>query len=173
VARPRIHGFETLGDMLRSLAVVFLFIAFLLVLTPRRHYDAVKEIDYTAQLRAARAQAPYAVLAPEGLPDRWRPTSARLEREGDAVTWHLGFVTPADEYAAVGQSDGDRAEFLDRQSNGGQAQGSVEIGGVRWDRYFRQAKNARTLARSAGGVLITVGGTAGYPELEQLAGALR
>jgi Protein of unknown function (DUF4245) len=167
------RGFETAGDMLRSLGVVFLFVAMLLVLTPRRHYDAVKEIDYTAQLRAARATAPYAVLAPSGLPPRWRATSARVEREGDAVVWHLGFVTPQDEYAAVGQSDGDPAEFLERQSNGGRAEGPVDVDGVRWQRFYRQAKNARTLARADDGVMITVGGTADYTELAELAGALR
>ena len=173
MARPRIRGFETLGDMVRSLAVVFLFVAFLLVLTPRRHFDAVKEIDYTAELRAARTSAPYDVLAPVGLPDRWRATSARLEREDDAVTWHLGFVTPQDEYAALAQSDGDPLDFLDRQTNSGTLLGSVEVDGVQWQRYYRQAKNARALVRTSGEALVVVAGTAQFAELQELAAALR
>lgn len=169
--RPR--GFETAGDMIRSLAVIGLVLAALLLLAPRRHYDAVKVVDYGAELAGARRDAPYSLLAPVGLSERWRATSVRYEKHDGATTWHLGFVTPADDYAGVEQSDGDARGFVYNQSNRGLADGVADIGGRRWQRYYRESRDLRTLARTADGATVVVTGDASYDELGRLAAALR
>jgi len=59
--------------MVRSLALVLLAVAVLLVLTWRPQPDAVKVVDPTPVLVQARIEAPYPVLYPEGLDDSGAP----------------------------------------------------------------------------------------------------
>ena len=67
-------------------------------------------------LQAARAQAEYPVLAPTGLSEQWRPTSARFDATDGSSTWFLGYVTPEGQYVAVTQTDGDPADFISEQT---------------------------------------------------------
>ena len=121
--------------MVRSLALVLVVVAVVFLLAVRDEpAQRVTPVDYTAPLDATRAQATYDVLAPVGLGSGWKATSARGSSEGDAVTWHLGLVTPADDYAAVEQSDGARRSFLDQFTSGSERAGSVTVDGLTWQR---------------------------------------
>jgi len=107
------RGFETTGDMVRSLLLVLVLVFVVVALTVQPHPDSVvHRFDYSGALAQAQDQARYDVLAPIALPDSWVPTSARTTRAGTAVSWHVGFVTPADDYAALEQSDGRPAAFI-------------------------------------------------------------
>ena len=170
--RPR--GFETAGDMVRSLALVLVVVVVVFLLTVRDEPDQqITPIDYTAQLDAARAQAAYDVLAPVGLGAGWRATSARGSTEGGAVTWHLGLVTPADDYAAVEQSDGARATFLDEFTSGSERAGQVTIDGLAWQRLDGGEPERRALLRTSGAATTLVAGSASWGELRRLAASLR
>jgi hypothetical protein len=170
--RPR--GFETVGDMVRSLALVLVVVAVVFLLTVR---DAPKQqttsIDYTQQLSVARDRATYDVLAPVGLGRGWKATSARGDGDGSAVTWHLGLVTPEEDYAAVEQSDGPRPAFLDQFTSGSSRRGTVQVAGVTWTRLEGGKPEPRALLRTEGGVTTVVAGSASWPELRRLAGSLR
>ena len=170
-ARPK-RGFGSVGDMVRSMAVVLAFVLVILWLTPRPRTDPVRVVDYTSALEQARQTAPYDVYAPYGLDPAWRATSARTERgpEG-ALMWHLGFVTPGGQYAAVEQSDGPAEAAVRRFSGTAPAVGSTDVAGATWER--REDAKSRTLWRRADGSMLAVTGTAGWPELEQLARTLR
>lgn len=67
-------------DLVLSMAVVGLFVAFLFVVVWRPAPEAVKVVDPLPMLQVAREQADYPVLAPVGLDDQWRATSARFEQ---------------------------------------------------------------------------------------------
>jgi hypothetical protein len=170
----RKHGFETATDMIRSLAVVGAFVAVLVLVTLRSHPNPITVINYSDQLSVARAKATYSVLAPVGLPAGWRATSARSETVGRAVHWHLGFVTPADQYAALEQTDGDSGPFIADQTAKGAPVGEVTVQGRPWQEFRSDSVKAPTaLVRVDGQVTTVVAGTAKLAELETLTAALR
>lgn len=171
--RPK-RGRESAGDMVRSLFVVLVLVVVVIALAVRPHpTSTVHRFDYSEVLAQARSTAGYAVAAPVGLPRSWRATSARSGQDGSAVTWHLGFVTPHDDYAAVEQSSGDRAGLLDALAAGAHRSGQVTIQGRTWRRLESGDPEPRALLLVGGGRVTTVvAGSAAWPELRRLAAAL-
>ncbi|MBC6457534.1 DUF4245 domain-containing protein [Actinomadura sp. HBU206391] len=147
----------------------------IVLITPRSQKETLPTVDYAPHTRALLISAPYTSYVPQGLPARWRPTSSRLtgERGKEPVAWHLGFVTPTDEYAALEQSDERPEVFVARMTNRNQRVGAQQIAGASWDQYFREDKKQRSLVRRLPDVTLVVTGTASYDELAVLAGSLR
>jgi len=131
----------------------------------------VRTVDYSGQLSAARDLARYDVLAPAGLDAGWRATSVELQETGRSVQWHLGFLTPEDEYVGLEQFDGDADVLTDQHLDGLQRAGSTRIAGEKWA-VFTGAGSDQALLRTHDGVLTVVVGTAGLDQLEQFAAAL-
>ena len=168
------RGFETTGDMVRSLLVVLVLVFVVVALNVQRHPDSeVRRFDYSGVFSQARGQASYDVLAPIGLPDAWVPTSARTTSAGAAVTWHVGFVTPDDDYAALEQSDGNPASFVRQFADGGDHAGNVVIGSATWRRVEGGDPEPRALVLERDRVTMVVAGNAGWAELEELAASLQ
>ncbi|MCW2901621.1 MAG: hypothetical protein JWO67_3886 [Streptosporangiaceae bacterium] len=145
------------------------------LLTPRSHKEVLPTADYTYDLRALRSAGAYTAYGPEGLPARWRPTSSRLTgADGHGpLAWHVGFVTPKEEYAALEESDESAEPFIKRMTNRDRPVGSRQVAGAGWAQYFRPDKKQRSLVRRLKGVTLVVTGTASYDELAVLAGSLR
>ena len=156
-----------LRDLILSLAVVGLFVAFLFAVVWRPSPDPVRTVDPAPMLGVARSQADYPVLAPAGLSGDWRPTSARFEADGDSTTWFLGYVTPDDEFIAVTQTDGDPQDFIEEQTLQGQPDGQRTIDGAQWQQYV--ADDQRSLVSTDDEVTTVVTGTVSYDQLQQFA----
>ena len=159
-------------DILRAVGVVVLIVVAVVLIAPRRHYEAVRVIDYSGDLAAARTHAPYHVLAPVGLPDGWRATSVRYATKDGATMWHLGFISPADEYVGVEQSDGPAVLWIRQQTHGGRVEAQVPVNGQSWTMRYQQDKDLRSLAITEDGVTTVVAGIASVPTLTELASAL-
>ena len=169
----RRRGRETAADMVRSLLVVLVLVLIVVALNIQPEPEnEVRRFDYSVALEQARASAPYDVLAPVGLPSDWRATSARTRSNGDLITWHIGFVTPEDNYAAVEQSDGDPENVLAELVGGGDAAGRVRIDGAMWRRIEGGEHADRALVLDAEPVTTVVLGGASWRELRTLAAAL-
>lgn len=169
---PRLR--QTAGDMVRSLAVVLVVVAAVLLLAWRPQPDPVRLVEVTPAVTRATMQASFAVVAPAGLPDGWRPTSARWEPTEDSAgvpVLHIGYVTPAGQYAQFSLSASDTAAYLDEQTGGGTGDGLVAAGGVEWQAWESPAR--RSLVRVADGVTTVVSGGAGWEELVILAASLQ
>lgn len=157
--------------------LVCLLAGLVILLTPRRNEGAMPRADYSSDLTGLVATAPYQVLAPEGLPPQWYPTSTRLTGQaGGPVSWHLGFNAPDKEYVALEESnetpDG-VGRFIDRMTSQGHPDGTSQIAGVTWDRTFRPDKKQRSLVHRFPGMAIVLTGTASYEELAVLANSLK
>ena len=137
--------------------------------------DPVRPIDPSSTVQLAAARAGYAVEAPSGLPDGYRPTSARTDA-GDAapgapVTLEVGYVTPSDEYAGFVTSDDPRADPLRAVLDGAEEEGSVDVAGRTWTRLTSQ-RGETVLSREEAGVTTLVTGSADDGELETVAASI-
>jgi len=165
--------------MVRSLAAVLVLVGVIIAFSLVDQPDPiVPDIDYADAVAQAREQArelgSYDVLAPSPLPAGWRVTSARtVPEDGEAVAWHLGLVTKSGDYAAVEQTDGERAGFVERFTGAARPAGTVEISGVNWRRLEDGEPEERALVRGEDGVTIVLAGSAPWEDLEQLASLLR
>jgi len=168
------RGRQTVRDMVLSMAVIGLIAGFIYLFVPHDpSQDPVQPVSYEVEVATARRAAPYPVAAPEGLPDTWRATSVWYREDSEhGAAWHLGFVGPGQEYAAVEQSDGEAAPFVDSVTHGARSTGETQrINGATWTRYRGPKYDA--LVRTEPGVTTVVTGTAPFRELVELAEALK
>ena len=175
-APTRKRGRETAADMVRSMLVVGGVVLFLVLVVKRPQPDPVRTVDWIPTAQAAAAQAAFPVVAPAGLGADWRPTSARFEavpKQATRTLWHLGYVTPAQAYAGLDQSDAEAAQFLSDATAKGRADGSVVIAGTTWNRYSGGTNGYRALWRPWAGSTVVVAGSAQWPELTTLASSLQ
>jgi hypothetical protein len=172
--RPNARMRRTIGDMVRSMAVVLAVVAVIVLFTLRPHPDPVKVVQTAPVVAVAVAAADFPVKAPANLPEGWRATSARwepTEASGDAPVLHLGYVTPSEQYAQVTQSTASSDRYLAEQTDEALATGSKDIAGTVWQTYERKAR--RSLLRSTDGVQMIVSGSAPWEELAILAASLQ
>src|SRR4051794_27989587 len=168
------RGTELISDMVLSLAAVIVVIVPLWLLIPHHTKQHVTVVDYKPVLSESRRVSPVPLLAPAGLPAAWRATSVSTTGgHGTPYRFHLGFLTPSNQYAAAEQSDGSRAALLTSVA-GKKAQQlpPVRVGSATWDQV-KGANGRLSLVAPAGRTAVVVTGTAGLPELATLAASLR
>lgn len=171
------RGFETTADMVRSLGVVLAVVAVTVLITLRTPGQVVRPIDYSGTLAQVRGAAPYAALAPQGLPTQWRPTSVSYDPPqttglAGVAHWHLGFISPSNQYVGLEEWNGDLRALLVEQLDGPQQAGTSVVDGVTWTRWTSVDGARRALTRQQDGAAVIVHGTAGWTELEAFAAAL-
>lgn len=180
VAADKQRGKQTVRDMVISLAVILLaaWVIYLFVPHDSSAEPTVKPVSYRVELDSARRAAPYPVAAPQGLSEDWRATSVKYEGDGEnGAAWHLGFMAPGDQYAAVEQTDLGRSDKFVEDVTHGAAKTSrtQDVGGEEWTRWKGEKYDAlvREEPRENGRTYTTVvTGTASYERLGELAGAL-
>ena len=164
---------QTIGDMVRSMLVVLAFVVVLLIVTWRPQPEAVKVVDTTPAISRATYAADFPIEVPIGLAEGWRPTSARWEptaKSGSDPVLHIGYVTPADEYAQVSQSANASDPYTAEQTDDGIDVGTQAVEDVTWQRW--EHGDRHSLVRIADGTTTIVSGTAGWDELIVLASSL-
>ena len=165
------------ANMIRSLLplVVICLLAVGWIAFRQGGTDPVRPIDPSSTVQLAATRAAYAVEAPTGLPDGYRPTSARSDAgeavEGAPVTLEVGYVTPSQEYAGFLTTDDPRADRLLAVLDGAGGKGSVELAGRTWDR-LTNGRGETVLRREDAGVTTVVTGSADDDELETVAASL-
>ncbi|MFB7665216.1 DUF4245 domain-containing protein [Kitasatospora sp. NPDC056138] len=166
------RGRQTVRDMVLSMAAIGVVVAVGYAFLPHDGGDGVHVVDYRSSLASAKRAAPYPLLGPEGLSDKWRATSVEYKQDAKgAATWHLGFVTPSGDYAAIEQSNGNRDQVIADAVSGGQPDGNASVDGKEWERY--QGSRYRGLTVQTGSATTVVTGSASYQELSELAQALK
>ncbi len=137
--------------------------------------DSVREVDPTNTVRLAAERAGYEVQAPAGLPEDYRPTSARTDAgfavEGDSVTLEIGYLTPSEEFAGFIVSDDLRARPVRAVLDGATEEGSVQVDGEPWTRVTTE-RGESALTREEAGVVLVVTGSAPDEELGVVAAAV-
>lgn len=169
--------------MIRSLAVILvplLIITFFFTRNLREH--PVTVVDYQPILTQARAEAPYPVLAPVGLPADWRCTRATWVKVGEADlnqepsprnAWTLGFLDPTDTYIGLYQGDAQIDDMVDSATREGRADGASTIDSQAWERRISSDGRTRSLVLVAPKVTTVVAGDVEYEALDAYASTLR
>jgi hypothetical protein len=175
--RGRPRGFETVGDMVRSLAVVLGAVLVILLITLRPQPDGVKVVDATQARQAAAAVASFQPADPERPPAGWRLTSARftpavVSRSGFSV-WHLGWVTKAGRYASLEQSDGPAEPLLESILTTPVDAGPGKGAFVGWERWTGRPSSWQAYVKTVGKTTLVVVGSADDAELARLAASLQ
>ncbi|MGN6611892.1 MAG: DUF4245 domain-containing protein [Angustibacter sp.] len=161
-------------SMVLSLAVVLGIVAVLVLMVPRVNGVTQPPVDVGLGARAAATKVEFTPAVPTGLPDGWRATSVRTTRStADVITWHAGYQTPGNQYAAVEQGQDAPAAWVAQQTNHGQADGTQQVAGQTWQRYAGGRAVQNSLVLTSGKVTTIVTGTASFDELAVLAGSLR
>lgn len=169
------RGNKTVRDLLLSLVVLGVAVFAIYLFIPHdSHADPVTVVPYSVELGQARRDAPYPVAGPEGLGADWRSTSVTYNAaDPKNVTWHVGFVDPAQQYVAIEQSNGAADAFVSSVTLGSHRDGTrtVSAGGHTWERWTggRYTALVRTDAKATTVVL----GTAPDAQLTQMAAALQ
>lgn len=173
-AGPRPRSQQTVGDMLRTLLVVGGFVLFLVVMVWRPwHYDKIRAVDWRPAAQAAAAAGVVPVLGPTTLPKGWTSTSARLDTVEGGRAWHIGFVTPDNQYAAVGVTNAPIDSYLNGVMPGAVKSGTVDLNGHTWTTYEVVGAADHGLFRTDDkGITYAVYGTTGYSHLTVLLKAL-
>lgn len=172
----------TTGDMIRSLLVILVPVVLITVFFTRDLGDyPVQQVDWRPTLAQAREEAPYPVLAPEGLPPTWRPTSVEWVAQGQPYLngeasarnlWRLGFLDPHDVFIAVNQGDLRPEDFLSDATRDGSMDGESAVGSRVWTRYVSPDERTRSLVLVRPEVTTVVVGDTSYQALEAFAGTL-
>ncbi|WP_307805464.1 DUF4245 domain-containing protein [Streptomyces spirodelae] len=177
MAADKKRGAQAVRDMVISLAVILLAAWVIYLFVPHDDKkDPVKTVGYRVELASARRAAPYPVAAPEGLSKEWRATSVRYAADSPkGSVWHLGFITPDNEYAAVEQSDEKRpSRFIDDVTQGAEKTAKKQrVKGEEWTRYTGEKYDALVRTAKDGKSVTVVTGTANFRQLGELAEALR
>ena len=176
-ARRRLRGFESVGDMIRSLAVVLGAVLVILLITLRPHPDPVKVVDATEARQAAAAVSTFKAADPAHPPSAWRLTSARftpaaVSPSGFSV-WHLGWVTKGRRYAALEQSDGPADPLLESVLTAPVDAGPGTGAFAGWERWTGQPSSWQAYVKTTGSTTLVLFGSATDAELASLAGSLQ
>ena len=167
------RGFASPADIARSMGLVLLIIVAVMLLIPSRNKN-VQVIDYSNDLRVARSAAPFHVVAPTGLGAGWRATNVLYSGSGPSTLWHLGFVSPKDAFTGVDQLAAPSAADLRHYTHSGTKDGTVQIGGKPWQRWYASEAGVRALVMETGDSTVVVSGmTSSYDPLVELASSLR
>lgn len=165
---------QTVGDMVRSLAVVIIVVAVTLVIVWRPKPDAVKPVDPAGAVTQVTMQKDFPPLVPTGLPEEWIVTSGRYEptakSEGRPV-FHVGYVTPSGEYAQVQETSTTSAGFLAESTGKGSASGTRQAGARTWQVWTGDKRTSLVLVDDAHAVIVS--GTGGIDEVAALAASLQ
>ena len=182
--RPKKRGYETAGDMLRSmLPIVIIVLVFAAFCVPRGSQRDPR-IDPAPDIIAAADAVDFDVVAPEGLSDEWVATSSRLLRAGDSEGGDpeglsIGYVSPQEDYALFTIRQGLRAEVLATAVKPAEvtedpAGDPLELAGRQWVPITTSEGDGYVNVTGEGenAVVIVLSGTADAAELRELAGSL-
>jgi hypothetical protein len=170
----RMNAANMLRSMLPLVVICLLVVGWAAL---RQSEDAgVQVVDPSSTIQLAAARASYPLVAPQGLPEDYRTTSARTDAgkaaEGDPVTLELGYLTPDEEFAGFVVSDDPRADPVAAVLDGAQQEGTVDVGGRTWTRSTTE-RHETALSLEDAGAIVVVTGSAGEDELEAVAAAVR
>lgn len=166
------RGKQTVRNMFLSTLVTAACAGVIYMFVPHdENADPVRAVDFTVELATVRNAAPYPVAAPEGLPEKWKPTSVSYDASAGKA-WHLGFLDPDGRYVAVEQSTAAARSYVPQVSQKAKDTGTTEtVAGREWQYWEGEKYDALVLLEKGHTTVVT--GSAPVERLMEMATALR
>jgi Protein of unknown function (DUF4245) len=134
------------ANMARSLLVILGMVAILVAIVPRVQRVEQPPVDATSVVADAVRQSGLPFEAPVDLPAGWSATSARYAPSTDGLpTWQAGWSTPKAGYVAIRQTQTASPAWIQGATSGGVQQGTVELAGRTWTKYYDSAHDRTSL----------------------------
>jgi hypothetical protein len=171
---------ESLLDMGRSLGLMALIMAVVLLVTPARglifpdRNDRMPPVDYAGVVAGFGELAHHPAAAPVGVPSSWRANAANLTGRSPAnVRMHIGWVVAGERFAGLDETTGDPSPFIASVlgRRGATVSGTTTIAGATWD-VRTSDRGERAYTSTVDGVTIVVTGNAHDDELARLCSAV-
>ncbi len=174
---PRPRGGGTAADMVRSLLVIGVLVAIVVLAVPRPQGRIEQPVDVAAAAEEARALG-LEVGEPE-VPEGWRPNTASFEPDPveGLPTWSVGYLLPEQTFAGVRATRGATPAWVDGVTGRGRppedGPAEREVAGETWQVLASdQGARRRSLVLVDGQQTTVVTGTAPDADLEALAAAV-
>ena len=168
---------KTFTDMARSLGLMAVVIAALLLIGPARTLifpgsARMQPVDYSDQVKAF-ARVAGSVLSPVGVPGGWRANAATFSSSAHTARLHVGFATPGSRFAGLDETNGHPAKLIAEVlgKRGATVTSTTTISGQTWDER-RSDRGEEALTLTSGGLTVVVTGSATDAQLRTLAGSL-
>lgn len=134
---------------------------------------AVRSVDYTREVPAAKESADIDLLAPPQLPRGWRATSVRFSPAPEA-RWHLGVLTSENRYVGLEQSKASPASMLTEHVDEDTTRGDpVDVAGQPWATYTDAGGDLALVRRAQGTTTLVVGHLVSRSDLVSYTASLR
>ena len=173
------RGGQTFADMARSLGLMVVVVAGLLLLGPGRTLlfpgdDRRPSVDYQRVAAGFTTETGTPAVLPVALPGGWQPNAATLTRPSTGVRLHVGWTTPGEKFAGLDESVGPPRAFIVSVlgRRGATTVGTIEVGARTWE-VRRSQRGETALTRDFGAVTVVVTGDAPDLQLADLAASLR
>jgi hypothetical protein len=173
VRAPRRGLYQTVGDMVRSLAVILGIVAVLVLIVPRPNEIAQPPVNVAEVAAGAEGSLSFRPAVPGGLPDGWSPRTATVQDGTDDVPmWLVQYRTPRGDYAGLRQAANATPAWENRQVTDGREQGTVRVAGHDWVVRSRADRGITSWVLRQDGITTVITGTANEAELTTLAESL-
>lgn len=125
------RGYETVRDMVISMAVLGAGVALLLLVTWRPDQPSYTPVSPEEVSKIAQVDAKFELLLPK-VPQNWSATTAWLEPLGNSHDhWHMSFVIDQTRYVGFEQTDGDRDLLLNTKI--GEKKDDITVGAFTYE----------------------------------------
>lgn len=178
VSAPRSrYSMGSSANLVRSLLAILAAMAVLFFMVPRVNSVNGPPVDIHTEAVAAAELSGLPFVEAVGLPEGWRPTSARYVRStSELMTWHAGYQTPTGTYVAIEQTKKATVKWVGAQTSRAVPSGTISIGGKDWTRYIREFKVQNSLLNKPADpneLTWLVTGDASFEEMQTFIGYLQ
>lgn len=175
--RRSAYSMGSMPNMLRSLLVIGIFVAFLVAIVPRMDEVPRPAVDALSKARFTASDTSWPIEMPTGLGQGWVPTVATYAPGTEKVpTFTTVWSTPGGGDIALKQAVAVTDGWVKRTVNEAPRSGSVQVSGRTFERYAADdGRQVSYLVRGEGdtGLTVAATGTASEDELKAFVAALK
>lgn len=168
---------RTFTNLLAAIVVCLGVVVVMVLVVVRPPMPEREPIDVAAAAEGAQVVASEPLIVP-ALPDGWAANAAEIRTGADdIVSWHVGYVTPAEQFLFLQQAIDANPTWLVAAIEGATPTGERTIAGLTWIEYDQRATEdpgnlAYVLTTEHEASTVVIGGTADDTELQRFAEAV-
>jgi len=171
---------QTVNNLVLSLLATLGIVVVIVLMVPRNNPHTVgNPVNWKSVAAQGAGVEPDPLLSPD-LPKGWTANAAELRQgsTGGVDDWHIGFISPSQQYVGLDQGFKANPTWADDQLDQIRATGSTTIDGVHWVVYDNRDGQSQStdvtygLVATHGASTVVLSGTAKVSEFDTIARAI-